>query len=72
MRKITDLREGDLLTAEAAAKLIGCPVKYLYTCHAKSKLDPDKYLRGVKIGGKLFFLKSSILDYLNRRYSEAS
>jgi hypothetical protein len=72
MKKISDLREGDLITVEAAAKLIGCPKKYLYESHAKSKLHPDKYIRGAKIGGKLFFLKSTIIDHLNREFSKAS
>jgi hypothetical protein len=72
VKKITDLREGDLLTAEAASKLLGCTVKYLYTSHSKSKHDPSKYIRGVKLGGKLFFLKSNILEYLNRQLSVAS
>ncbi len=72
MKKIKDLKEGDLLTCEAAAKLLSVPVKTLYSWHAKALSEPNKYPRGAKIGGYLFFKKSDLIDRLNRGFSEAS
>jgi predicted DNA-binding transcriptional regulator AlpA len=72
MKKITDLKEGDLLTVEATAKLFGLSKGLLYKWHSQAKAEPDKYPRGVKFGGHLFFLKSSIIDRLNKQLSQAS
>jgi predicted DNA-binding transcriptional regulator AlpA len=72
MKKITDLKEGDLLMAEDAARLFGISKKRLYEWNSKSKSEPNKYPRGVKIGGMLFFLKSSLIEHLNREFSKAS
>jgi predicted DNA-binding transcriptional regulator AlpA len=72
MKKILDLKEGDLLTVDAASKLLSVPKKTLYEWHRKSKYDPHKYPRGAKIGGSLFFLKSALVDYLNKQFDKAS
>ncbi len=70
MKKISDLKQGDLLTVEAAVELIAVPhvdKHTLYKWHQKSQHEPDKYLRGVKLGKHLYFLKSHLIDYINRR-----
>lgn len=72
MKKITDLKEGDLLTLDIAARLFSIPKKTLYSWHNKSQTEPHKYPRGAKIGGKLYFLKSSLIDHLNRQFEKAS
>ena len=72
MKKITDLKQGDLLTVDAASKLLDVPKKTLYEWHRKSGQHPNKYPRGAKIGGSLFFLKSSLIDHLNRQFEKAS
>lgn len=73
MKKLIDLKEGDLITLETAAKLLGgIPRKQLYEWRSKSRLEPDKYPRSAKIGGTIFFIKSDIIDRLNRQFEEAS
>lgn len=72
MKKITDLKEGDLLTTPFAAKLLGVPKKLLYDWAWKSRTEPEKYPRCAKIGGTLFWLKSDLIDRLNREFNKAS
>lgn len=72
MRKITDLKEGDLLTLAAASELLHVTKKLLYSWHSKALNEPNKYPRGFKIGGHLYFLKSDIVNHINRAFSQAS
>ncbi len=67
MKKITDLREGDLLSMDAAAKLLCISKRTLEDWHQKARVAPDKYPRGIKMGRHIFWLKSRLVDYVNRR-----
>lgn len=69
MKKITDLKKGDLLTVDTVSETLGIPKKTLYEWHAKAVAEPDKYPRGVKLGRHLFFLKSELIDHINRRHA---
>jgi predicted DNA-binding transcriptional regulator AlpA len=73
MKKITDLKEGDLITLQHACKIFdNLSEKTLYHWRSKSELEPEKYPRSAKIGGTVFFLKSDIIDFLNRAFAKAS
>ncbi len=79
MKKITDLKEGELLTLEAAANLFKQPDETID--QAKARLRkwrelqprfPDRYPKSAKIGGTVYFLKSHIIDFINREFNKAS
>lgn len=72
MKKITDIKEGDLLTLEEIMKILRIPKKTLYDWSLKSKREPEKYPRCFKLGRHLFFLKSDILERINRQFNKAS
>lgn len=66
MKKILDIKEGDLLTLDQTSKILGKSKKCLRHWRSKSKLHPDKYPASVNIGGTIYFLKADILDRLNQ------
>jgi predicted DNA-binding transcriptional regulator AlpA len=70
VKKISDLKEGDLLTLDAAHKLLGVAKKTLYEWSYKSRLEPEKYPRTAKIGGTIFFLKSDLIERINREFAK--
>lgn len=72
MKKITDLKEGDLIRIEEAAKLLKISEDTLRLWRSKAPQNPDKYPRSAKIGGIVFFLKSDLIDRLNREFNKAS
>lgn len=79
MKKITDLKEGELLTLEAAAaffkqadETLAQTVKRLRKWREMYQLHPDKYPKSAKIGGTVYYLKSNIIDFLNREFNKAS
>lgn len=72
MKRIKDLRAGDLLSMEQAAELLSVTKKCLYKWSYKAKTEPDKYPRALKIGGNVRFLKSDLIEFLNRQFDKAS
>lgn len=79
MKKITDLKKGDLLTLEAAAEMFkqdGETDKQakarIRKWREKQPHHPDKYPKSAKIGGTIFFLRSELEDFVNRQFSKAS
>jgi len=79
MKKITELKEGELLTLDAAALLFKQPnetidqtKRRLRKWREKYAMAPDQYPRSAKIGGTIYYLKSHILEFLNREFTKAS
>lgn len=77
MKKITELREGELLTLEAAAvyfkqahETLEQTKKRLRKWRNMARFNPEKYPKSAKIGGTVYYLKSNILDFLNREFNK--
>lgn len=73
MRRISDLQEGDLIKLENAAILFdGVDERTLYRWREGYKKDPDRYPPSFTIGRKVFFLKRPLIDFINRRLTDAA
>tara|TARA_R110000868_G_scaffold62962_3_gene189936 strand:- start:158 stop:397 length:240 start_codon:yes stop_codon:yes gene_type:complete len=79
LKKITELKEGELLTLDSAAAFVKQMDETLE--QAKRRLrrwrdlypqNPDKYPKSAKIGGTVYYLKSHLIDFLNREFNKAS
>lgn len=79
MKKITDLKEGELLTLDAAAALFKQPGEAIEKTKKRLRKwrelypqHPDKYPRSAKIGGTIYYLRSHIIEFINREFDKAS
>lgn len=77
MKKITELKEGELLTLEAAAPYFKQPhesieqtKKRLRQWRHLARHNPERFPKSAKIGGTVYYLRSNILDFLNREFSK--
>ena len=67
IKKVTELKKGDLIGIDGMLELFpGLKSKTFYEWHAKAELEPDKYPRGRKVGGRLFWHMNDILPFVNR------
>jgi len=79
MKKITDLKEGELLTLEAASVYFKQPHETLEQTKRRLKKwrelflqFPDRYPPSAKIGGTVYFLRSHLVDFINREFSKVA
>lgn len=79
MKKITDLKKGDLITLDAVAEMFRQEgetdkqaIARIRKWRQRQPMNPDKYPKSAKIGGTVFFLRSEIEDFVNRQFSKAS
>lgn len=70
---IKDLKKGDMLTIEDAAQETGIKLCTFRHWRRMCKVDPEKYPTVIKVGGRLYVLKSNLIAHINRELTrEAS
>lgn len=66
MKKIMDLKEGDLLKIKEASKFLIVSKRTLYNWHRKSVAGDNRFPRGAKLGGTLLFYKPHLIEHIEK------
>lgn len=79
MKKIIEIKSGNLLTTESAAPLVQQPGETLEQAVKRMRKWRERWVKGerdvppsAKIGGTVYWLKDEILSFINAQFNKAS
>lgn len=71
--QIQDLKKGDMLPIEEASEQTGIKLCTFRHWRRMCKVEPTKYPSVIKVGGRLYVIKSMLIEHINRELTrEAS